>query len=112
VTVTASATGQSRNGDCEYCEVWLPKIALGYEPRFGEVFKWVSSDWTHCTTCHSRDHNACEGCGECLGAYDTGVPNPSGYLRTWKNYRRDKRYCSGACRQRAYRRRRNRGRPA
>jgi hypothetical protein len=40
----------------------------------------------HCWVCHHNDHNTCEGCGRCIG-----------------KSRSDRRYCSDACRQRAYR---------
>jgi hypothetical protein len=52
----------------------------------------------HCCTCRNRDHNSCVGCGACLPSW-----------RRWKGGQRsqrlDARYCSNACRQRAYRRR-------
>jgi hypothetical protein len=95
----------SRNTECPYCTIWAERRALGHTVRFGDVSEWVGVYWTHCTTCHSRDHDACEACGACLDDYDTGVDTPTGYLRTYKNYRRDTRYCSNACRQRAYRQR-------
>ncbi len=64
--------------------------------------RWVS---VHCASCHSTDHNACEECGVCLGA--SGVGNWA-YLGNVKygpgvETRRDRAYCSNACRQRAYR---------
>lgn len=53
----------------------------------------------HCATCHSNNHNACRGCGKCL-------PDSFPGFHRWRGgCRSDKRYCSNACRQRAYRRR-------
>lgn len=55
----------------------------------------------HCITCHSRRHSACTTCGSCLPEW---AP-----IRKWPDGRPcprwDKRYCSPACRQKAYRRR-------
>jgi len=73
----------------------------------------------HCQTCHSHEHNACEECGVCLG--DSGELNRRWACGTYfdpqmggrypRNHRgcetrSDRHYCSSACRQRAYRRRR------
>jgi hypothetical protein len=51
----------------------------------------------HCTTCCSNRHWACAECGQCLPRY-LGQPGDRA--------RFDRRTCSSACRQRAYRRRR------
>jgi len=54
---------------------------------------WLS---LHCAACHSNRHRACRTCMACL-------PD-------WHNYRNPRRidslYCSSACRQKAYRKRR------
>jgi hypothetical protein len=97
MSVTAANTGQSRNG-CPYCD--RPELRLAC---FGEVKEWVGCYWTHCTSCHSRDHNACLGCGECLGDYEGAWVDRRADTR--KRYRIDKEYCSNACRQKTYRER-------
>jgi hypothetical protein len=57
----------------------------------------------HCTKCHRREHNACIECGKCMPK----VP----YYDKWERRtylveaRTSNLYCSNACRQKAYRRR-------
>ena len=55
----------------------------------------------HCLTCHSRNHNACVGCGACLPDWSPLPP----LFPDEPRRRLDARYCSNACRQRAYRKR-------
>ena len=50
----------------------------------------------HCHTCHSDEHNCCEVCGKCLPPIHFYSANP---------VRVDRRHCSNACRQKAYRQR-------
>lgn len=54
----------------------------------------------HCATCHVLTHNACLGCGRCLP--EAGRYTSQAVTRT------DRKHCSDACRQRAYRRRQSR----
>jgi ferredoxin len=63
----------------------------------------------HCVTCHSNDHNACDECGACLGASGLGNRRWFGgeYMGGGCETRSDRYFCSNACRQRAYRRRRS-----
>jgi hypothetical protein len=57
----------------------------------------------HCVTCHGEWHFACEGCGACLPEWiPPGIPK---WTATGRGNRIDRRYCSPACRQRAYRKR-------
>ena len=78
---------------CSGCE----RAPAYYQPldRNGEDVGKPKPLGAHCTTCHSGEHNACQGCGACLSRW---AP-VAGFVRS------DKRYCSNACRQRAYRRR-------
>lgn len=58
----------------------------------------------HCTTCHSGGHNACCCCGSCLSECP-----PFAKWMIPGAVRIDRRYCSSACRQRDYRRRKQEG---
>jgi hypothetical protein len=99
VSVTAVTACSSRNATgCLLCDGRVEFVPIpdsiggtylvdGTRKAYWTEFYGVRG--THCTTCHSRHHNACEACGECM--FDQ---------------RADARYCSGACRQRAYRERR------
>jgi hypothetical protein len=59
----------------------------------------------HCTTCHKEWHFACEVCGKCLPGWIP--PSPSHQWRAGdRRVRIDRRTCSNACRQKAYRARR------
>ena len=65
-------------------------------------------NFPHCTTCHSEEHNACLECGKCMGTVADWV-----FYSDWRDLphirrgetRSDRFYCSDACRQRAYRKR-------
>jgi hypothetical protein len=61
----------------------------------------------HCCTCETRrDHTSCHDCGRCLPPW-APVDN------RWSGGRRsDTFYCTNACRQRAYRKRKGENRPA
>ena len=88
------------DGPCDYCG--LP-ADVRETVHYGEVQQWVGKEWDHgfhCTACHSREHNACEDCGKCLG--DRELWGSGGY-------RSDRVFCGSACRQRAYRKRRRGG---
>ena len=58
----------------------------------------------HCVVCHSHDHRACMECGACLFASFRDWCATRTIRRAYQ-LRRDRRYCSSACRQRAYRER-------
>ena len=61
--------------------------------------------WHRCSGCGSVGHRACEVCRGCLPP--TGLGSRSrARLRGSESVRADRRFCSDACRQRAYRRRR------
>ena len=63
--------------------------------------------WIHCTTCHKLGHKACQQCGRCLpesGLAALGLR--SRFMKRSNVVRSDRDYCSSACRQRAYRHRR------
>ena len=98
--VTTINPVQSRNGGCPLCERWPD--GSGRRRSYDELTKagmpegLVGWNFTHCTACHSPKHNACVGCGGCL-------VNHKGAHRS------DKAFCSSACRQRAYRKRREAG---
>ena len=91
---------ESRNA-CPYCAMSEEQRS---DARFGEVREWVGAAWTHCTTCHSRRHNACACCGACLEDYEGAWDDKRVAYR--KRYRIDKSFCSNACRQKSYRQRR------
>lgn len=78
-SVTATPLCSSCNA-CMWCDV-------GAMPDYHE----------HCAACHSDWHSSCRGCVTCM----TTLSNRRGTVRS------DRRYCSSACRQRAYRNRRN-----
>ncbi len=61
--------------------------------------------WIHCTTCHKRDHKACQQCGRCLPESGLGFGLRSRFMKRSDVVRSDRNHCSNACRQRAYRQR-------
>jgi hypothetical protein len=75
---------------------------LDYIDRNGRVNR---SFRRHCTTCHGRDHNACESCGKCLTESVRRLDRYQGriYGSHETDPRTDRAYCGPACRQRAYR---------
>lgn len=95
--VTLSEPADSRNArplfmwiPCEGCQSAVPAIQ-----RLDGRRRPLTP---HCITCHSPDHNACRQCGRCLPEW---APR-----REWSDAGRiDRRYCSSACRQKAYRQR-------
>jgi MYND finger len=115
VSVTPPTHGPSRNTDewCPLCDclakhpeyngsswTWQQLAPDGYRHRYSD---FVGLWWEHCTSCHSPTHNACAGCGACLGKRLTGYSNDD--FHDYVNYRVDRTYCSNACKQRAYRKR-------
>jgi ferredoxin len=60
-----------------------------------------------CARCHGLFHKACAECGACMDA--AGYPWERDY-GSLNDTRADRAYCSNACRQRAYRRRRTESR--
>jgi ferredoxin len=59
----------------------------------------------------NESHNACPVCGQCIPFYHPGVTKfereEGGYWYWWQRRAREgKKYCSNACRQKAYRERR------
>ncbi len=81
--------------------VWVPCKGCKMAPaRYREPTGRLKPLGPHCTTCHSGDHNACHCCGSCL-------PECPPFAK-WMipgAVRRDRLYCSSACRQRDYRKR-------
>lgn len=111
MSVTRQGAATSRNADLDpsarslvtfrggvrMFEVKCPGCPAGR--RFLKHPSGIVTPWAggHCTACHAHSHQACEACGQCLPEW-----------RSRKQYsdrgrRGDRRYCSNACRQRAYR---------
>jgi hypothetical protein len=118
MSVTPPTHGQSRNTDewcplCDYLakhpqyngsgDAWNRLAPEGYRDRRSE---YLGFEWEHCTTCHGP-HNACADCGACLGERYTGEYSALNHYSEYVNYRVDRAYCSNACKQRAYRKRRH-----
>jgi len=59
----------------------------------------------HCRTCHQDGHAGCSRCGACMAASGRGSRLRSEQYGVDAT-RADRSYCSNACRQEAYRRRR------
>lgn len=87
----------------EQCRGCGRRISYGRDVVNGQPVGQFTRMGPHCTTCHSYRHNACQECGACLPDW-----------RMWKPWREraqrlDAQYCSNACRQKAYRKRKNGG---
>jgi hypothetical protein len=107
VSVTATERTNSRNGGIIYfapsgCDCGANVAMYQRVDASGEPADDAKPLGFHCLTCHGRWHNACLVCGACLPDWKpTGIPD-----WPWEERRRsDARYCSNACRQRAYRKR-------
>src|SRR3990170_1290730 len=61
----------------------------------------VTSVSLHCYSCHESDHSSCVICGTCM----TAGRRILGEYAYYHWHRADRLYCSGACRQKAYRQR-------
>lgn len=106
MSVTDTKRTHSRNAAVVYgaptgceCGAWMPMWQA--VDGDGQAVGDAKPLGMHCLTCHSDRHNACVDCGACLPDWA-----PSFGKLPWERYqRRDARYCSNACRQRAYRKR-------
>lgn len=86
---------------CPGCGRWHPYGQ--YLDAAGNPVGRLKHIGPHCSSCHSDRHNACVVCGQCLPPWRPGV---GPHWEKLEAARIDARYCSSACRQRAYRRRR------
>lgn len=88
------------NVRCIRCGVRFD-IVSDYHTEVGTPGGKIRLADVHCCSCQSRgDHNSCLTCGKCLPRW---IPIGSRYFG---GVRLDARYCSNACRQKAYRQRR------
>jgi hypothetical protein len=88
------------NARCTRCGVRVDVLSDGMTDE-GTPSGRLRPAAPHCCTCRTHgDHNSCLTCGKCLSRW---IPFGS---RFYGGARLDKRYCSDACRQRAYRKRR------
>lgn len=101
----------NRNTECEWCDRPLTltrqerndlhlRLIAGRDTRFGQA-----GEVPHCATCHAWTHYACDQCGGCLP--DLGDGLRASYNGVKGQAYANRRYCSNACRQRAYRARRD-----
>ena len=75
--------------------------------------RWCDTEYCaacppHCVNCHRNDHQACFQCGECMPTVADwsmySSPSDLGTRRVrYGEMRIDQKYCSNACRQKAYR---------